>query len=401
MTRSVHALCCAAAWIMASAGSAGGQGKAEPVPRRPALKASADTNDWMEYQQYAMNIIVANPGRAAEALYWAERLEPTRAEPTMARWAALWMTRPKLLGDYWMGSEKIRNSPAVRRLDSLNYSARLRDPMVNQAVRLLVAQTMLNHLVGRGNWEWDREPEVKAWLDYTTGHFARAAAGLATVIEKDPEKYHGLRYTRALALAGMQEYDSAAAELTRLVEEMRQRDEEEIVYFYNSKAMFEYATGVMHMQARKFEDARQAFMRALTEDLAFFPAHRALGALALGRGDTATALTEYQLALELKPDDVVTRHYFALLLFNARRHDAAIEHLRFVIEAEPYFPDPYYYLGRILEARGQRAEALEHYAGFVARAPRSQSAGVALVKGRMSALEAAGVTPVPPPKVNE
>lgn len=365
------------------------------MPRRPALKASADTNDWMEYQRYAMNIIVANPGRAADALYWAERLDPMRAEPTISRWAALWMARPKLLADYWTGSEKIRNSPSVRRIDSLNYAARLRDPMVNQAVRLLVAQTIINHFAGRGNWEWDREPEVQAWLNYTRGNFSRAAAELAPVIDKDPEKHNALRYTRALAFAGMQEFDSAAAELTRLVAEMRRRDEKEMVYFYNSKAMFEYATGVMHVQARKFDEARQAFMRALTEDLAFYPAHRGLGALALGMGDTAMAITEYQQALELKPDDVVTRYYLALVLTNARRRDEAIEHLQFVVDAEPYFPEPWYYLGRILEARGRQAEALAYYSGFIARAPRSQAAGIALVQDRIAALAAAGVVAVP------
>jgi tetratricopeptide (TPR) repeat protein len=365
------------------------------VPRRPALKAAADTNDWMEYQQYAMSIIVANPGRAADALYWAERLDPTRAEPTMSRWAALWMLKPQLLADYWQGSEKVRNSPAVRRLDSLNYAARLRDPMVNQAVRLLVVQTMINRLAGRENWEWNREPEVRAWLDYTRGDFARAAAELATVIKRNPEKHHALRYTRALALAAMQEFDSAAAELTHLVAEMHRRDEKEIVYFYNSKAMFEYATAVMHVEARKLDEARQAFMRALTEDLAFYPAHRGLAALSLGMGDTAMAITEYQQALELQPHDVVTRYYFALLLMNVRRRDEAIEHLQAVVEAEPYFPLPYYYLGRLLETRGREAEALAHYSGFVSRAPRSQAAGIAVAQGRIAALAAAGVVAAP------
>ena len=395
MKRLALASCCAVAWVSSLATSAAAQGKDEPVPRRPALKASADTNDWMEYQRYAMNIIAANPSRAADALYWAERLDPTRAEPPMSRWAALWMTKPHLLADYWTGSEKIRNSPSVRRLDSLNYAARLRDPMVNQAVRLLIVQAGLNHLTGRGNWEWDREPEMRAWLDYARGNFSHAAAQLARVIDKDTEKHNALRYTRALAFAGMQEFDSAAAELTRLVAEMHRRDEKEIVFFYDSKAMFEYATGVMHVEARKFDEARQAFMRALTDDLAFYPAHRGLGALALGMGDTAMAITEYQQALEVAPDDVVTRYYFALVLANARRRDEAIEHLQFVVDAEPYFPQPWYYLGRILEARGRQAEALAYYNGFVSRAPRSQAAGIALVQGRIAALAAAGVVAVP------
>ncbi len=393
--RALARICCVGVCVILGAQPVSAQ--PEEAPRRPRLRASADTNDWVEYQNHAMNIIVTNPRDAAAALYWAERLEPLRAEPTYARWAALWMTRPQLLRDYWTGAEKVLKSPDVLRLDSLNYTARLRNPMVNQAARRLVMHAMLDHVAGPGRWQWNRNPEMLAWLDYTNGSFTRAAARLGEVIAKDPEKHYQLRYTRALAFYAMQHLDSAATELDQLIAEMRRRDEKELVYFYDSKAMFEYAAGVTRAEGLRFEEARQAFMRALSEDLAFYPAHRGLAAMSLALGDTSMAIKEYELALELNPDDLVTRYYFGLALMNAGRRDEAIGHLMFVVDAEPYFAAPYYYIGRMLESRGRQADAMRYYGEFIPRAPRSQAPAVAVVQGRLSALAASGITPTPWP----
>ena len=393
--RAVASLYRAFALLALFAVTAGAQRTPGKEPRRPTLKASADTNNWMEYHNHAMRLIVTRPQLAAEALYWAERLEPTLAEPMYARWAALWMTQPQLLKDYASGTERVLNSPPVRRLDSLNYTARLRNPMVNQAVRRLVLKAMFDHSMGEGNWEWNRDPEMLAWLDYTDGKFERSATRLAAIIDKDPQKHYVLRYDRALALYAMGRLDSAALELTHLVEEMHRRDQKELTYFYNSKAMFEYGAGVAYSQARQLEPARQAFMRALSEDLAFYPAHRGLGAVSLALGDTTMAISEYQQALELNPADLVTRYYYALVLMNARQRGAAIGHLKAVVDAEPHFAAPYYYLGRILDVEGRHAEAMTYYTEFLPRAPRSAEQGAVIVRKRLAEFNAAGIVPMP------
>ena len=393
--RAALSICLAVALIAADAAPLGAQHNRDREPPRPQLRAAADTNEWLEYHNYAMSVIVTRPQYAADALYWAERLDPTRAEPMYARWAALWMIQPQLLKDYSSGAERVLNSPSVQRIDSLNYTARLRNPMVNQGVRRLVLHKMYDHVFGEGNWEWNRDPEMLAWLDYTEGKYTRAVAQLGKIIGKDPEKHYALRYDRALTFYAMQQYDSAAMELTQLVEAMHKRDQKKLVYFYDSKAMFEYAAGVMYAEGRKFEPARQAFMRALSEDLAFYPAHRALGAMSLVLGDTAMAISEYQQALELNPSDLVTRYNFALVLMNAGQRDQAVELLKAVVEAEPYFAAPWYYLARILDVQGKHAEAMTYYTGFIPRAPKSVAPGVVFAQKRIAEFSAAGIVPVP------
>ena len=384
-----------AAFIALTVGSLQAQDRPDKEPRRPSLKASADSNDWREYYNLAMSWVATRPALAADALYWAERLDPSRAEPTYARWAALWINQPRLLKDYSEGSERVINSPAVQRLDSLNYMARLRNPMVNQGIRRLVLKAMYDHAEGEGNWEWSMELENRAWLDYTEGNYQRAVERFGTIIERNPDRKYYLRWDRALAFYSMSQFDSAAAELTKLVEELHRRDQKRLVYFYDSKAMFEYSVGLLHSAAGRYEEARQAFMRALSDDLAFYPAHGALGTISLALGDTATAIAEYQQAVELNGSDEIIRYDFALVLMNAGKHAEAIEHLRYVIKSEPYFASPYYYLGRILDSQGKHAEAMSYYDAFLARAPRSLAQAVTLVRGRMAEFSKAGIVAVP------
>ena len=392
--RAAVALCLTTAIVAISPAEA--QVKPLKIPERPSFRASVDTNDWTEYYKRGMSLIVTRPRLAADAFYWAERLDPTRAEPVYARWAAMWLDQPQLLKDYGEGSERVLQSPAVQRLDSLNYLARLRNPMVYQGLMRLVLTAMHDYSDGRGNWDWNRDPEMVAWLDYTDGRFPQAVSRYGAILRKDPERHYHLRYHRALAFSGLQQFDSAATELTLLVEEMHRRDQKRLVYFYDSKAMFEYAAGLMYVAARRYEEAREAFMRALSDDLAFYPAHSALGTILLQLGDTTVAIGEYQQALDLNRADPYTRYNFSLVLMNARQTDAAIEHLRFVIDAEPYFAAPYYYLGRILDSQGKHAEAMTYYDAFVARAPRSLAQPLAFVKERITEFTAAGVVPVPP-----
>src|SRR5688500_12160091 len=158
----------------------------EKPPRRPSLKAGADTNDWREYYNHAMSLVATRAGLAANALYWAERLDPTRAERTYARWAVLWINQPRMLRDYYDGSERVINSPAVRRLDSLNYLARLRNPMVDQGIRRLMLKSMYDYADGVGNWEWSMAPENRAWLDYTEGNYKQAVERYGRIIARNP-----------------------------------------------------------------------------------------------------------------------------------------------------------------------------------------------------------------------
>ena len=59
----------------------------EPPPR-PELAAGADTNSANAYYEFGLERLERRPKRAADAFYWACRLEPTWAEPWYAQWVA-------------------------------------------------------------------------------------------------------------------------------------------------------------------------------------------------------------------------------------------------------------------------------------------------------------------------
>ena len=93
--------------------------------------------------------------------------------------------------------------------------------------------------------------------------------------------------------------------MTALLEKARQHDEKELVHVYESKAFYEYAIGRLELARGNQQPAREAFERALIEDLAYGPAHVWLATLSDPSGDTASAMASYAQALDLAPMDPV------------------------------------------------------------------------------------------------
>jgi Tfp pilus assembly protein PilF len=133
--------------------------------------------------------------------------------------------------------------------------------------------------------------------------------------------------------------------------------------------------------------AQEAYGRALQEDLSFAPAHRALSALALARGDTATAVSELALAVELSPDDAAVRLQYALMLVRTLRAQEAVAEFKRAAELEPYYAAPHLMLARLYDSSGIAPEALDYYRSYVARAARDD-AGYANARERIATLDA-------------
>jgi tetratricopeptide (TPR) repeat protein len=68
--------------------------------------------------------------------------------------------------------------------------------------------------------------------------------------------------------------DSAIAEFQAALTELRARDAKELVPLYNSKAIIEYSIALLLEQKNDNEGAREAYGRALQEDLAYHPSRR-------------------------------------------------------------------------------------------------------------------------------
>ena len=97
--------------------------KKEKEPKRPRLEAGADTNDAAAYYEFGRSQLKRDPDAAADAFYWASRLNPGAAEPYYGRRVALLLTDPRRLDRYWSGDRRTVNSDEIKRIDSLQLRA--------------------------------------------------------------------------------------------------------------------------------------------------------------------------------------------------------------------------------------------------------------------------------------
>lgn len=126
------------------------------------------------------------------------------------------------------------------------------------------------------------------------------------------------------------------------------------------------------------------------ENLAFAPAHDALARLALIRGDTATAVRERAMAVELRPSDAFLRQQYGGALLVAGRPLDALDQFRRAVALEPYCADPYYGIAAAHDLAGDSTAAAKEYEEYLARAPRRASALRQHAERRLAALRAAG-----------
>jgi predicted Zn-dependent protease len=189
-----------------------------------------------------------------------------------------------------------------------------------------------------------------------------------------------------MVFAQTRRYDSAAAAMQLLIDVLSKKDKKELVYLYDSKEMAYYALGLSYAQIGRIPEAREAQGHALEENLAFAPAHVALGQLAVAVRDTATARAEYALAVELEPNDGAIRYWYGSALLRAQAPEEAVKQLKESIRLEPYFADPWFTLGLAYATQHDTASAVAAYSEFLNRAPR-RSTGIALAQQRIAALK--------------
>jgi tetratricopeptide (TPR) repeat protein len=227
--------------------------------------------------------------------------------------------------------------------------------------------------------EWQIEqylagaPEMRAWYAYTSGRFPEALGHYARAISRSKAKA-ALRTQRGRLFFQLDQADSALAELTRALAEMRKGDQKELVHLYESKALLEHSIGLVHQRLGAADSARAAFGRALEEDLAFHPAHVQLGLMALQAQDTTTALGELDLAVQLRGEDAGLRLFYGYTLGSLSRYADAEVQLRKAVELNDVWAAPHHMLGEVLEAQRRNADALAEYRRFLALASRQDRA---------------------------
>ncbi|HYJ78286.1 MAG TPA: tetratricopeptide repeat protein [Longimicrobiaceae bacterium] len=359
------------------------------MPARPVLFASADTNSAAAYYILGTQLLEQEPARAAAAFYWAHRLNPRWADALYGRRVALLMTDPARLVRYMDGVRSTVRSAEIAAIDSLQLRALTIDPFLVQKFDRQLLTRYLTHSLNdemaraggsAGNmalaahlvqtWLGDSrtDPFMRAWFAYSEGRYPQALGEYERALRRARNKSR-LRtdVARLHYLSG--NYDQALEHFTLAITEMRAEDDRDIVYLYQSKALLEQSVGAVHEKAGRADAAREAYGRALTEDLAYYPAHQRLGWLSLMAGDTAAAVSELALAAEAAADDGAVQYEHGLILALARQFDEAKAALRRAIAVEPHFAAPYLLLAKVQDVTSD-PETPATYRQYVARAMR-------------------------------
>jgi Tfp pilus assembly protein PilF len=356
--------------------------QAQQEPARPELPRGADANDWEAYFDEGTRQFERFPSRAAAAFYWAARLDPSRAEPLFGQWAAFYAQDWGKWLSYVEEDERILHRPEMVANEALRQRAYYRNPFVHRGFEAALWSRMGRQL------RWDGA--TRAFMSYGQADFAQAADGFARVIRSNPAANARFRFWRALALVGGRHLDSAAVEMTALIATLRGEDEARVGEYYESKAMFEYALGMLYEARNRPADARAAWERALVEDLSMYPARAALARLALRERHAAEAVDHMAQAVELAPGDAVMHYEHGNALLAAGRYQDGVAALQRAAALEPHWADPHYLMGLGLERAGQPGKAAAALRTFVEHAPRRQTDDIRRANEHLAALGQGG-----------
>lgn len=397
LTTIIAALGCAATTDLA--GQSAPAATTRPIPPRPVIDAGADTNNPRSYVVWATGQLRRRPEQAAAAFYWATRLEPNYAEAFYGLHVARLLANTSILIGWVEGDRGTLSSPGVRAIDSLRYRAQAVDPFFREDLDDVLVEFYYVEVIIRENptlsrtevqyeirnlLDRSRDPYTRAWLAATRGNYREALRIWADLARNRPRNYT-LRTVRARAFMQLGNADSAVTELRAAITAARAADTTRMWHVYDSKEALEFSLGWIQEQRRDTAGAREAYQRALVENLGFWPAHVRLGLLAMAARDTATAFREMRAALDIREDDYNARLMMGFLAGTNRRFDEAVLHLTRAAEIEPFAAAPWDIIGQIQDAAGRRAEAIAAYERFLRLASRNDSSRPP-VEGRLAVL---------------
>ncbi len=380
------------------------------IPKRPPLNG-ADTNQAAAYYQYGLSMLQQDPQEASDAFYWAARIDPTWAQPLYAgRIAFLMGADDQFVIGYMDGKRSYTRSKDARHIDSLELRARMLDPFMERDLdkelqlrwlRALYdedqksdggtddrAQTLRFQYFVERYWAHRRAPRAEAMVAVSERRFPDALNLYREALSQDRDHQAEIHEARARSFYVMGNGDSARAEMEQAITKLREKDAKDFVWLYESKAVLEHFIGLTYERQNQIGPAREAYGRALQEDLSYFPAHMRLGSVALSAGDTATALSEMDLAAQIKDDDPGLQATYETVLAQTGHIPEAEQHLHRAVELDPYYANSYYVLGRVDEFAGKAADAVGDYRAYLGHT-RAQDPRITDVQRRLAGLSTA------------
>ena len=353
------------------------------VPKRPRLAATADTNDAIAYFEYG-NLRETPWKKSQEAYYWAYRLDPRQPVFLLAQWQAQWGKQdPGWQYAYREGAQFALESKQAKQLDSLFALVVSRDPFTHFSGGTCYVPSWISDV---------DDPLAQGSIYYDGMCYKQAAEQWEKVLAKRPG-LAGLRIDRAKALHFSGANGLALQELQTALDTLRARDSKKLRHFYESKEWLEYMIGLIQIEEENYSAARDAFGRALAENLSFYQAHARLGDVAMLQNDPTTAIAEYDQAVQLHGDDPVLRDNYgvALLRANEARWADAEAQFRKAVELAPEYANPYFNLAVALSNEGRKEDAITQFREFINRAPHRYVGMIESANRNIAALQSATV----------
>lgn len=173
-----RAFCLTVVLLLVTLTSLPGQTSPPSRPKRPKLAADRDTNSAASYFYYGGSVIDRSPDLAADAFYWASRLDPGWADPWYGRYVALLLGLPQgMLTSYLDRQPKTPRDPEVLAIDSLASVAEGRNPFVDRRFDATLVETWLHRATDGAvsTFALNRsDPALGGWLAYGRGDFHEA-----------------------------------------------------------------------------------------------------------------------------------------------------------------------------------------------------------------------------------
>ncbi len=231
-----------------------------PEPKKKRSAFVSDTNDANALYEWGLRTIVRDPSSAADAFYWAARINPAYAEPLYGRRSAILLRDVTTMREL-MSQGRKKPSKELQRLDSLQLRALSLNPFLFRRFDRLMLVAFIKEDVKRrpGGDNVDgaelnyvieqylsntNDLEMAAWMAYADGDHGKALALYATAMKRAKFKAP-LHVERGRIFAMRGEADSAIAEFKVALEEMRANESKEIVVLYNSKAVLEHSIATL------------------------------------------------------------------------------------------------------------------------------------------------------------
>ncbi|MFI5213350.1 MAG: tetratricopeptide repeat protein [Gemmatimonadales bacterium] len=369
--------------------------EAQRAPRRPHLSGDADTNDAVSYFQLGAERLERNPGAAADAFWWAARLDPLSAQVWYGQYQAQLARDPSRYVRYVLREARTLQVPEVVAIDSLRLRAIALDPFVHRGLEEPLLKAYARESIPRdeflGRGDAISDPEQVAQMEryfretdpYLAGVFAYSHGELSSAVRYwgnalASREHDWMWAERGAAFVELRQMDSARANFTHAID--RARGGDELHHVWETSAAYQCALGRVLEDTRNWAAARDAYQNATAANASYYPAWLRLGVLGLRTGDTTSAIDALKRELGLQPDDYFAHVTLGAALGNRGERDSSLAHLRRATEIEPWASGSWLLLARALDTSNDSTHAIASFQRYLALAPRNDPAR--LIAGR-------------------